>query len=455
MVGWRRCLWLEGSIAAEFAEGSVRSFVVEEREGVEPAIEGEVVAEGIRFPRRGRFFPALHHRNFRIFFFGQGVSLIGTWMQTVAQAWLVLTLTNSPFLLGVVNALQFAPVMLFSLFGGAVADRLPKRTLIFTTQTVLMALALLLSLLTWTGLVRYWHVAVLATLLGIVNSFDMPARQSFLVELVGRRDLMNAIALNSANFNAARIIGPAIAGFVIARFGLAPAFFLNGLSFLAVLWALLQIEPLPIDPSPPGNLLREIKEGLRYIVRTPAVLTALALLGAVSTAVLNFNVLMPVLARSVLRGDARSYGLLMAAMGVGAFTGALVLAGASRLGPRWELRYGGAAAVSLAVLGMGFVGDLRLAAGLAGVAGFSMIAFTATTNTSVQVLVPDNLRGRVMSVYTLLFAGSTPAGALLTGGVMDLWGPRAGFFVAGFLGILAVVAIGLWARRLSRKGSSS
>lgn len=422
---------------------------------MKPAVEGEAIAEGGRFSRSAGFFPALRHRNFRIFFFGHGISLIGTWMQTVAQAWLVLTLTNSPLLLGVVNALQFAPVMLLSLFGGAVADRLPKRTLLFATQTVLMVLAFLLGLLTATDLVRYWHVAVVAAFLGIVNSFDMPARQSFFVELVGRRDLMNAIALNSANFNAARIIGPAVAGFVIARFGLAPAFFLNGLSFLAVLWSLLRIEPLPVDPSPSGDLLQEIKEGLRYIVQTPAVLTALALLGAVSTAVLNFNVLIPVLARSVLHGDARSYGLLMAAMGAGAFTGALSLAGASRLGPRWELRYGGATAVSLAVLAMGLAGDLRLAMGLAAVAGFSMITFTATTNTSVQVLVPDHLRGRVMSVYTLLFAGSTPAGALLTGGIMDLWGPRAGFLGAGFLGLLAVVAIGLWTRRLSGTGGRS
>lgn len=415
---------------------------------MQSGVDGEAIAQEVQLSRRAKFFPALGHRNFRIFFVGYGISLIGSWMQTVAQAWLVLTLTNSPFLLGVVNALQFAPVMLFSLFGGAIADRFPKRALLFTTQTVLMTLAFLLSFLTWTNLVRYWHVAILATLLGIVNSFDMPARQSFLVELVGRRDLMNAIALNSANFNAARIIGPAIAGFVIARFGLAPAFFLNGISFLAVLWALSRIEPLPVDPSPPGNILQDIRDGLGYILRTPAILTSLALLGAVSTAVLNFNVLIPVLARTMLHGDARSYGFVMAAMGIGAFSGALALAGASRFGPRTELRYGGATAVSLAVLGMGLVGSLPPAVGLAAIAGFSMITFTATTNTSVQVLVPDHLRGRVMSMYTLLFAGSTPLGALLTGGVMDLWGPRTGFFVAGCLGLLAVMTVGLWDRHL-------
>ncbi len=397
--------------------------------------------------RRGPF-PALRHRNFRLFFFGQGISVIGTWMQSTAQAWLVLTLTNSPFLLGTVNALQFLPVTLLSLVGGVFADRLPKRRLLLATQTALMVLAFVLAVLTWTGVVRYWHVAALALLYGLTNSLDIPTRQSFFAEMVDREDLANAIALNSAVINGGRVIGPAVGGVIIAAAGVAPAFFLNGVSFLAVLAALASMQIPPAQAVPRQPLLGHIGEGLRYIRQTPAVLGTLALLGAVSAFVLNFNVLIPVLARSVLQGSAGTYGALLATVGSGSLIGALLLASASRQGPRSELIPAAAVVVSVAVIGLGFTRSYPLAAGFAFLGGLAMIVFASSSNSVVQTLVPDQLRGRVMSVHAMLFAGSTPIGAMLTGGVMDLWGPPAGFFVGGSLGLLATAAISLWARGL-------
>jgi len=400
--------------------------------------------------RRGPF-PALRHRNFRLFVFGQGISVIGTWMQSTAQVWLVLTLTNSPFLLGTVNAFQWIPVTLLSLVGGVYADRLPKRRLLLITQTSLMVLPFVLALLTWTGIVRYWHIAALALLLGLTNSLDMPTRQSFFAEMVEREDLANAIALNSAIINGGRVIGPAVAGLIIASAGVAPAFLLNGISFLAVIAALASMQVRPMLAVPRQPMLDHIGEGLRYVRQTPTVLTTLVLLAAVSAFVLNFNILIPVLARSVLKGSAGTYGTLLATVGTGSLIGALLLASASRQGPRRELIPLGAAVVSLAVFFLGFTHSYPPAAALAFIGGLAMILFASSSNSVVQMQVPDQLRGRVMSVHAMVFAGSSPIGAILTGGVMDLWGPAAGFFVGGSLGLLATAAIVLWARRLGPK----
>lgn len=379
---------------------------------------------------------------------GQSVSVIGTWMQSTAQAWLVLTLTNSPFLLGLVSAMQFIPVTLLSLVGGALADRLPKRRLLLTTQATLMVLAFVIALLTWTGVVRYWHVAMLALLLGVANSLDMPTRQAFFAEMVDRQDLANAIALNSAMVNGGRVIGPAVAGLIIASQGVALAFFLNGISFLAVIVALASMQGTPVRPAVTRSLLGHIGEGLQYVRRTPPVLVTLALAGLVSAFVLNFNIFVPVLARGVLKGSAGTYGSLMALVGAGSLVGALFVASASRYGPRQELIRAGAVGVSLAVVCLGFARSYPVAAVLAFSGGLAMVLFTSSNNSFVQMLVPDDLRGRVMSVHTTVFVGSSPVGALLTGGVMDLWGPSAGFFVAGSLGLLAVAAVSVWARRL-------
>jgi MFS family permease len=373
-------------------------------------------------------------------------------MQSTAQAWLVLTLTNSPFRLGLVGALQFLPVTVFSLVGGVLADRLPKRRLLIITQLTLMLLALVIALLAWTGRVRYWHIAGLALLFGVANSLDMPTRQAFFAEMVDRQDLANAIALNSAMVNAGRVIGPAVAGLIIASWGVASAFFLNGVSFLAVIGALSLMSAGPALIGEKRSLFGHVGEGLAYIRNTPPVFVTLVMAGLISAFVLNFSILIPVLARGVLQGSAETYGSLMAIVGAGSLTGALFVASASRYGPRRELIQMGAVGVSLAVLCLGLARSYPVAAGLAFVGGLAMVLFTSTNNSFVQMLAPDELRGRVMSVHTMLFVGSSPVGALLTGGAMDLWGPRAGFFVAGSLGLLAVAGVSLWARRLRTRG---
>ena len=270
---------------------------------------------------------ALNHRDFRLFWTGQSVSSVGSWMQSVGLSWLVLELTNSPFRLGLVSALQFGPVLLFSAVAGVVVDRTPKRRLILSTQIALMLPALALAVLAWTGWVRYWHVATLAGLIGVVNALDMPSRQSFLVEMVGREDLLNAIALNSATFNAARVIGPALGGLIIARYGTAIAFLLNALSFGAVVATLTLVRSGGEARPRRGTTIREeLLDGVRYATRTPLVALILGLVFAVSTFAMNHGVLVPLFAREVLHEGVHEFGLLMASLGAGAVTGAVALA---------------------------------------------------------------------------------------------------------------------------------
>ncbi len=403
-----------------------------------------------RVPRTGfaRAFAALRHRNFRLFFAGQLVSLSGTWMQSIAQGWLVLQLTNSAFLLGVVSALQFLPVLLFSLFGGVVADRFPKRRLLLVTQSCAMVLAFALAVLTSAGLVQVWHVMILATLLGVVNAVDMPTRQAFVVEMVGKEDLMNAIALNSSLFNGARVIGPALGGILIGWIGLAACFYFNGLSFLAVIAGLLAMR---VQSSVGASAIRQsiwmnISEGLCYIRQTPLILLLMSQIGLLAVFGMNFNVVIPVLARDVLGTEATGYGLLMSAMGVGSFFGALSLAYLSRT-PR----------LSPLLIAAFFFGMLEVF--LAGVRwyplsaltmiaiGFFFVNFGASANTLIQTTVPDRLRGRVMSVYSLVFAGSSPIGSMFAGTVAYNAGPVAPLIVGGL--ICAIGATVGW--RLSRR----
>ncbi len=400
---------------------------------------------------------ALKHRNYRLFWFGQMVSLIGTWMQATGQSWLVLILTDSPFLLGLISALQFAPVLIFSLIAGAVADRVPKRRMLVITQTVLMLLAFILSVLTLTGRVRYWHIAALATLLGITNAFDGPTRQSFVVEMVGKGDLMNAIALNSAIFNVARIVGPAVSGLVTKEFGPGWAFFANGASFLAVIAALvaMKMDRPNRAEAVHRSIAADVREGITYIGRTPLVLTVILLLGLVSTFTLNFNVFVPLLAKNVLKGDAGLYGYLMSAMGFGALTGAIGLAFVSGRGPQRQLLAGGAGLVCLAEIALAFVRHNLIAAAVLAVAGLAMIVFTATSNTTVQVTVPDRLRGRVMSVYFLVFAGVSPFGALFTGAIAEKFGTSVAMGVGGLTGLISAAAVGFWWQRAAARNGSA
>jgi len=391
---------------------------------------------------------SLEHRDFRLFISGQLVSLIGTWMQSVAQAWLVLQLTDSAFKLGVIGALQFGPMFLFSFLAGAVADRVHKRRMIIATQTALMLQAFVLGALCWSGHARYWHVAVLAACYGLANTFDVPVRQAFVVEMVGKQDLPSAIALNSAVFNGARMIGPAVAGILIARYGVAPAFALNGLSFLAVILALLamQAQGLP-SPHPRGSVRDEIAAGLRYARDTPIVLLILSALLCVSLFIVNHNVMVPLLARHVLHEGAHGLGMLMAGLGLGAVAGSLAMAIWGRC-PPLRLLLATAIISSALTLLLGAVSRLAPAlAVLAGV-GFFQVVFMASCNTMLQAEAPDHLRGRVLSIYAFVFAGVAPIGSLLMGTLAQCFGTSVAYGVAGAAGLLGLLVL-TWASEQS------
>jgi MFS family permease len=380
-------------------------------------------------------FRSLRHRNFRLFWFGQLISLIGTWMQNVGQAWLVLELTHSSLKLGIVSALQFLPMLFLSLPSGPFIDYFDRRKIIIWTQFGLMTLALVLSVLVWTGIVQYWHVVVLATLLGIVNTIDMPARQAFIIDLVGKEDLMNAIALNSSIFNAARAVGPALAGLLITVAGTAACFFVNGVSYLAVLAGLLFMNDTDssYNRMPDYSVLRDIREALRYIRATPVVLTTILLVSVVSIFGTNFNVLVPVFAKMELNRDAAAFGLLLSSFGAGALIGSVSLAILSQWGPQQIILLGGGMGLSLSLMLIGLQRSYGLTAILLALAGLSMVIFFGMANTTVQLNTENRLRGRVMSLYILSFGGLTPFGSIFAGAVAHLIKAPLTFAVGGLI----------------------
>ncbi|CAN5485937.1 MAG: MFS transporter [Chloroflexi bacterium] len=384
---------------------------------------------------------AFGHRNFRVFWTGQLVSLVGTWMQTVALGWLVLELTNDPLALGIVAACQFVPTMLFGLFGGIIADVLPKRRTLLFLQAGAAGQALVLALLIATGAIQVWHVYALSVVLGLIFAVEMPVRQSFVVEIVGREDVANAVALNSAAFNGSRIIGPAIAGVLIGTVGLAAAFFLNSISYLAVMAGLLLMNMESLVTVGRAKMQRSVRgvggqlaEGLRYVRDTPVVLLAIGVLGVVATVGLNFQVVIPVYARDVLRGDAATFGFLMAASGIGSLVSAISIAFGQR--PTLRLLVVGAAVIGVALMLLSTTQWFLAAMLLMGLLGWGVIAMAATANTLIQLAVPDELRGRVMSVYTTVFAGSTPIGGLFAGTIAALAGVTVALLVGGALALL-------------------
>jgi MFS family permease len=389
-------------------------------------------------------FRSLRHRNFRLFFSGQLVSLIGTWMQNVGQAWLVLELTHSSFKLGVVSALQFAPMLFLSFFAGPLVDYFSKRKIIIVTQMILMLLAFTLAILDFTGIVQYWHVLILATLLGIVNTIDMPARQSFIIEMVGKDDLMNAIAMNSSIFNAARAVGPAIAGLLIGAAGTVLCFFVNGLSFLAVLWGLLlmKFENAPASEPRTYHVFEDIKEAMRYIKTTPVVMVTILLVAVVSIFATNFTVLVPVFARQELHRDAAAFGFLLSSFGIGALIGAVSLAVLSRHGPKPAILLGGGMGLSLTLIMIGLQKTYGITALLLALSGWCMVTFFGMANTTVQLNTEDRLRGRVMSVYTFTFGGLTPFGSLFAGTVAHWIKAPLTFALGGLIsGIVFLIVI--------------
>lgn len=397
-------------------------------------------------------FPALSFKNFRLFWAGQLISLIGTWMQNIGQAWLVLQLTDSAFKLGVVNALQFLPLTLFSLFAGPLVDRFPKRRILLCTQSSLMILALILATLTYLEAIRYWHILILAICLGLVNTLDMPARQSFVIELVGKKSLMNAIALNSVAFNLGRIVGPAVAGLMIGLLGMATCFYLNALSFCAVIIGLWLIN---VQNDVPGreekDIVREIREGLHYIRGKRMILFPLLLLAVISTFTMNFNVLIPAYAKESLGQDALGFGLLMTSMGIGSFLGALNLAANSKNGPSLKVLLGAALALSVLMAFLGFQRQYYFSCLIMLLIGFASMTFIASVNSTVQLNSENEMRGRVMSVYSWVFGGMTPLGSVFAGKISEAVGAHLSITICGLIGFLAVVAV---LRQFYRKGEA-
>ncbi|HEV3218450.1 MAG TPA: MFS transporter [Candidatus Acidoferrales bacterium] len=362
---------------------------------------------------------ALRHRNFQLFFGGQLISLVGTWMQSVAQSWLVYRLTGSSLLLGVVGFASQIPILLLSPVAGTVADRYNRHRLVIATQTTSMVLAFLLAFLTLTHRLTVPEIMVLASLLGVVNAFDIPARQSFLVEMVGREDLMNAIALNSSMFNGARIVGPAIAGILVATIGEGWCFFANAVSFIAVIAGLLLMKITPREAERSASMITHIVEGFRFAARTAPIRAILLLVGLVSLVGMPYTVLMPIFADQILHGGARGLGILLGATGIGALLGALVLAsrtGVHGLGRIAALSAGGFG-VSLVVFA--FSKNFYFSMAILVPVGFTMIMQMACANTLIQSMVPDRLRGRMMSLYSMMLIGMAPVGALCGGAIAN------------------------------------
>ncbi len=393
--------------------------------------------------RRG--WASLRHRNYRVYWFGQIGSLVGTWMQTVSQPWLVLELGGSAFQVGAVIALQFAPAMFLAPLGGVLADRVDKRRALMIAQAVAMAEASVLFGLTVSGSVEIWHIMVLASVLGLVNAAEMPLRQSFTAEMVPREDLVNAIALNSASFNLARVLGPAIAGVAIAIFGIAFNFGFNAVSYLAVLVALLLMKPELLHraerPETYPRVWASLGEGIRFALRTPLVLWPLVLLAGIAVAAMNFQTLLPLYARQTLELGSEGYGALFASMGIGSLTGSLYLA--FRAGGRPLLRFmlGGGVIFVSAVLGLGLSALPLLSFPLLMAAGMSAMLMVNTINVTIQHSVPDALRGRVMSLYVMVFAGSAPFGGLFAGAVAEVAGPQTAFLIGAAIAAVVLVIV--------------
>jgi MFS family permease len=395
---------------------------------------------------------AFEHRNYRLFFFGQLISLIGTWMQQVAQAWLVLQLTGDPIWLGIVATAQFLPVMVLGLFAGVAADALPKRRVLLAAQMAMMILAFVLAALVIADVVEVWMIVLLAFLLGIANAVDMPVRQSFAVELVGREHVGNAVALNSAMFNGARIVGPAAAGLAIGAFGVAAAFLINAFSFLAVIVGLhlidereLELPPRIDRPTTARAVVRNLAEGLGYVRQTPVVLLAVVVVGTAATVGMNWNVLIPAFAANEMQSDAAGYGFLMAASGIGSVLAALRLVFGGR--PRPSRLATGALILGIASVALAVSRIFPVSLGLMVVVGFGSILMAATGNTTIQLAVPDHLRGRVMSVYTTVFSASVPVGGLAMGAIASGFGTALAIGIGGILSVAVGIGAIVWGRR--------
>ncbi len=392
-------------------------------------------------------FRSLRVRNYRLFFTGQLVSVSGTWMQQVAQSWLVITLTDSGTALGFTVALQFLPMLLFGMWGGVVADRFDKRRVLIAAQAVAAVLALTLWTLVVADVVQLWMVYVLAFALGLVQVVDMPTRQAFVTEMVGPDEVPNAVGLNSAMFNAGRLVGPAAAGVVISTAGVAPAFLVNAVSYVVVIAALRAMRPAELYRTAAvegdgGRRPGQIREGLRHVWRTPELRSPLILVAVVGTFGFNFAVVLPLLARDTLHGGATLYGLLTGVMAFGSLLGALFAA--SRARPTRPRLVGSGVAFGVLTLATAVAPNAATVAVLLVPVGVSVMLFLATANATLQLNSSPAMRGRVMAIYGLVFLGTTPIGGPLLGFVSEHWGARAGLALSGAASlVVALVALGM------------
>jgi MFS family permease len=396
-----------------------------------------------------RFTRALRHRNYRLFFSGQLVSLVGTWMQGIAESWLVYRLTGSAALLGVAGFASQIPVLFLATIGGSVADRYNRHRILIVTQTASMVLPLTLAALVFSGRVQVWHVFALAASLGVVNAFDVPARQSFVVEMVGKEDLVNAIALNSSIVNAARAIGPAVAGVLIAAVGEGWCFLINGISYVAVIAGLLMMRlPPRLQTGRPPAALAHATHGFRYVRKTMPVRDLLLMVAVISFAGMPYSTLMPIFAEEILRGGARGLGLLMASAGVGSLCGALTLASRSTIRGLGRVVGASALVFGLALTMFALSRVYWLSAVLLFVVGMSMITQAASTNTLVQSMVPDSVRGRVMAIYAMSFMGMAPIGALVEGWIAERIGAPYTVMIGGFVCVAGAIVFNVRLPRL-------
>jgi MFS family permease len=383
-----------------------------------------------------RTFSSLSVRNYRLYFFGQIVSMSGTWIQSVAQMWLVYELTGSGVALGVVTALQFTPVLVAGMWGGIVADRFDKRKILIATQTAAALLAGLLGTLTALGMIELWMIYVLAFALGIVSVIEVPTRQSFVVEMVGEDQLSNAVGLNSTVFTSARVIGPAVAGLLIAGVGIAWCFLINAVSFAAVIVSMTKMDPAELHRGAPlERAPGQLREGLRYVWNTPVLRSSLLMMAIIGTIAFNFRILLPVMAEREFGGGAGTFGALSAVMGVGTVLGALFAA--SRRQPTRKTLIYSAIAYGVLIVIAGLAPTLTLAMIALVPMGAAGIAFVVTANSTLQLNATESMRGRVMALYSVVFLGSTPIGSPIVGWIGETFGVRAGFFISGFACLVA------------------
>jgi MFS family permease len=391
-------------------------------------------------------FSALSHRDFRLFLIGQTISLSGTWMQSVAQGWLVYSLTKSPFYLGMVAAASALPIMLFTLVGGVVADRVPKRNLLLFTQAMSILPATALGILTSMGTVTVWQIAVMAFILGSINAIDIPARQSFLIEMVGRGDVANAVALNSAVFNGSRIIGPVIAGLSITHLGMPACFFINALSFLAVIVALAKIRTTGRSEIKSEGIIRDVMKGIYFLKGREEMLHVIGLIAVFSLVGIPYISLIPVFAGEIFNTGPRGLGFLVGASGIGALTAALGLAAAGNIHNKARFMSAAALCFSIALISFAVSKVFLISLFVIAAGGWGMVSYLATANSYIQVSVPDELRGRVMSVYSFVFLGLIPIGNTVMGISADLIGTTRAVLAGGIICLISslIFALKYW-----------